>query len=195
MCGILGSFNKNIDEKAIGLLEHRGPDDQGSYKDSNIYLGHTRLSIQDLSSNGHQPMMSENKKVVLIYNGELYNHKELRKEIENKGFKFRGLSDTEVILKLYEVYGIGFLQKLNGIFALAIWNIEEKELFLARDHFGVKPLYFTINEDSFTFSSEIKSIISSINLNKDIDYKSLFSHLTYMWSPTPRTMFKNIKKM
>tara|TARA_B110000483_G_scaffold49126_1_gene61188 strand:+ start:4711 stop:6615 length:1905 start_codon:yes stop_codon:yes gene_type:complete len=195
MCGILGSFNTNINLESLMLLSHRGPDDNGFYKDEDIYLGQTRLSIQDLSPNGHQPMISDNKDIILVYNGEIYNHKELRKEIESTGYIFKGSSDTEVVLKLYEIFNNDFLLKINGIFAIAIWDIREKKLLLARDHFGVKPLYYTSNEIDFTFSSELKSIIHSQKINKDIDYKSMVAHLTYMWSPSPRTMFKNIKKL
>lgn len=195
MCGILGSFNTNINLESLMLLSHRGPDDNGFYKDEDIYLGQTRLSIQDLSSNGHQPMISDNKDIILVYNGEIYNHKELRKEIESTGYTFKGSSDTEVVLKLYEIFNNDFLLKINGIFAIAIWDVREKKLLLARDHFGVKPLYYTSNEIDFTFSSELKSIIHSQKINKDIDYKSMVAHLTYMWSPSPRTMFKNIKKL
>jgi asparagine synthase (glutamine-hydrolysing) len=195
MCGILGSFNTNINLESLMLLSHRGPDDNGFYKDEDIYLGQTRLSIQDLSSNGHQPMISDNKDIILVYNGEIYNHKELRKEIESTGYTFKGSSDTEVVLKLYEIFNNDFLLKINGIFAIAIWDVREKKLLLARDHFGIKPLYYTSNEIDFTFSSELKSIIHSQKIKKDIDYKSMVSHLTYMWSPSPRTMFKNIKKL
>tara|TARA_B110000444_G_scaffold7687_1_gene6894 strand:- start:888 stop:2792 length:1905 start_codon:yes stop_codon:yes gene_type:complete len=195
MCGILGSFNTNINLESLMLLSHRGPDDNGFYKDEDIYLGQTRLSIQDLSPNGHQPMISDNKDIILVYNGEIYNHKELRKEIESTGYNFKGSSDTEVVLKLYEIFNNDFLLKINGIFAIAIWDVREKKLLLARDHFGVKPLYYTSNEIDFTFSSELKSIIHSQKINKDIDYKSMVAHLTYMWSPSPRTMFKNIKKL
>ncbi len=195
MCGILGSFNTNINLESLMLLSHRGPDDNGFYKDEDIYLGQTRLSIQDLSPNGHQPMISDNKDIILVYNGEIYNHKELRKEIESTGYTFKGSSDTEVVLKLYEIFNNDFLLKINGIFAIAIWDVREKKLLLARDHFGVKPLYYTSNEIDFTFSSELKSIIHSQKINKDIDYKSMVAHLTYMWSPSPRTMFKNIKKL
>ena len=197
MCGILGSFNKTINSDALSLLNHRGPDKSDYFKDEEIYLGHTRLSIQDLSDNGNQPMISDDGNLVLIYNGELYNKYELKKEIEEQNTRFRGSSDTEVLLRLYELYGENFLEKLNGIFALAIWNKKEKTLLVVRDHFGVKPLYFTNKINKFSFSSEIKAILAlnEKELKSNIDYTTLISHLTYMWSPTPNTMFKDIKKL
>ena len=196
MCGIIGSFDSNVDQKVLSILNHRGPDDNGFYQDQNIYLGQTRLSIQDLSDNGHQPMISDDGNIVLIYNGEIYNFRELRSEIECEGVSFRGSSDTEVILRLYEKYGNDFLSKLNGIFALSIWNKRDKNLLIARDHFGVKPLYYTNTNKDFTFSSEIKAILElKSNTFNEIDYTSIISHLTYMWSPGPNTMFENIKKL
>ena len=149
------------------------------------------------SNNGNQPMISDDGNLVLIYNGELYNKYELKKEIEKHNTRFRGSSDTEVLLRLYELYGENFLKKLNGIFAFAIWNKKEKTLLVVRDHFGIKPLYYTNKINTFSFSSEIKAILALNNseLKNNIDYTTLISHLTFMWSPTPNTMFKDIKKL
>ena len=144
MCGIVGIFNGNLSSlsSANSLISHRGPDDDGIYvnRTLNIGLGHRRLSILDASSFGHQPMSSDDGRVVLVFNGEIYNYKELRSDLQRKGFVFQGESDTEVLLNLYLSEGKKMLSKLNGIFAFAILDINSESLFLARDALGVKPL-------------------------------------------------------
>ena len=157
MCGIVGVWGGNLSNlKAANLsLIHRGPDDGGIYKDNklNIGLGHRRLSIIDTSSFGHQPMFSSDGKIVLVFNGEIYNYKELRSDLKRKGFIFQGESDTEILLNLYLSEGKEMLSKLNGIFAFAILDTNSESLFIARDALGVKPLYYSTKDSIFSFAS------------------------------------------
>ncbi len=200
MCGIVG-FSGNGDraslEAALEALRHRGPDDSGIYEDNshNIGLAHSRLSIQDLSDLGHQPMVSEDNKFVIIFNGEIYNFKDLRDELVQEGINFRGNSDTEVLLHLYKKEGKSMLSRLNGIFAFAVWDKNSNSLFVARDAFGVKPLYYSAEGESFVFSSEIKSLIHLMKSNKELDYHSLDRYISFLWSPGESTPLKEIKKM
>ena len=204
MCGITGivSFNKNdiITRETISRMcksiEHRGPDDEGIYIDdnSNVGLGHRRLSIIDLKT-GHQPMWDPEQKVVIVFNGEIYNYKELKAELIAKGFKFNTSSDTEVIINLYKDQGVNSFEKLNGIFSLAIYNTVDKTVVLARDHFGVKPMYYYFENNTLVFGSEIKTIIQSGIYKTEMDYKALNSYFTFRYNPSPQTLFKNIKKL
>lgn len=199
MCGISGYQGWNDDELIVRMTEkirHRGPDDSGVFcsKKDKVSLAHTRLSIQDTSSAGHQPMISGGGNIVLIFNGEIYNFKELRENLITKGVKFNGHSDTEVILNLYLSEGDAFLSKLNGIFALAIWNGQSQELLLARDGFGVKPLYYCETEKGFLFSSEIKSLLEEPSVSREISPSAIATHLTYLWSPAPSTLLTDVKK-
>ncbi|MEO0271324.1 MAG: asparagine synthase (glutamine-hydrolyzing) [candidate division WOR-3 bacterium] len=201
MCGITGiiSFNKKIEEDVIykitEALYHRGPDDKGIYisKDKNVFLGNRRLSIIDLSINARQPMHNEDRSLWITFNGEIYNYKELRNELLKKGHKFISNSDTEVILHLYEEEKEGLLHKLRGMFAFAIWDEREKKLFLARDRMGIKPLYYYKDDNFFIFSSEIKGIINSNIIEKNIDFQGIESYLIFGSIPYPYTIFKNIK--
>jgi asparagine synthase (glutamine-hydrolysing) len=202
MCGVNGFFN--ISEVSIGdgnrhiadmnaCIHHRGPDDEGSWNDSEkIFLGHQRLSIIDLSASGHQPMKSSNGNVI-VYNGEIYNYKEI-KERFFKNYAFHSSGDTEVLLLLYEKFGEDFLQYLNGMFAFAIWNPQKQELFLARDRAGKKPLYYSLQNGVFTFSSEIKSFFKLPWIKKELDERALYHFLTYNLLPPPSTMFRDIFK-
>jgi asparagine synthase (glutamine-hydrolysing) len=194
MCGILGQIaNKPIDtnkfQKTLLLMDHRGPDDNGVYFDNNLALGHTRLSILDLSNHGHQPMINENEKYVLVYNGEVYNFEIIKKELEAKGYVFHSHSDTEVILNGFIEYKEKIVDKLNGMFAFAIYNKASGEVFLARDRSGIKPLYYFQDENDFVFSSEIKTLknfSSKINLEAKILFLLLGS------VPEPITIYENI---
>jgi asparagine synthase (glutamine-hydrolysing) len=164
MCGICGVYSKNSadsDEvkKMVKTLGHRGPDGHGIYTSKNICLGHTRLAILDLSNKGKQPMISDNGEAVIVYNGEVYNYIELRKELEDLGYKFHSGSDTEVILKAYLAWGKQCVDKFNGMWAFAIWDERTKELWLSRDQFGIKPLYYTEVEGKMYFASEIKALL------------------------------------
>jgi asparagine synthase (glutamine-hydrolysing) len=195
MCGIIGIVGHNNcpQDKLLNLIEHRGPDSRGAFEHENIFLGHTRLSIQDLSAHGNQPMYSNDGRYVIIFNGEIYNHWEVRKEIE-QDYDFKSTCDTETILYSYIKYGESFLEKLNGIFALAIYDIKEKEIFLARDQMGVKPFYFYRDSHKFLFSSELKSFLP-LEIDKQISIKALANYLTFLWSPGTLTPFSGVEKL
>ena len=200
MCGIVG-FSGDLDSaslvKATNELEHRGPDDNGTFYSSTqkIGLGHTRLSIIDLSSMGHQPMASNDASVVLVFNGEIYNFQVLRLGLEEKGYIFKGSSDTEVVLNMYLEYGIDCLPKLNGIFGLAIFDCRSENLFVARDALGVKPLYYFSNDELFSFSSEIKSLLALVPDELEPDHESLQRYMTFLWCPGEGTPVKSIRKV
>lgn len=200
MCGITGlcgNFAPELISRMTAALNHRGPDDCGSWfsEDGKTALGHARLSIIDLSSDGHQPMTNEDGRFWLTFNGEIYNFSELKKLLTEKGHIFKSRTDSEVLLHLYEEYGIEMLKKLNGIFAFAIYDCRLKTTFLARDAVGVKPLYYSQTADGVLFSSELKSFLCYQNLNREIDLGTVNSHLAFMWSPSPDTMFKHVKKI
>ena len=200
MCGILGySGDFPGDALAVGLAEiaHRGPDDRGEWIDTNaaIGLGHVRLSIQDLSSMGHQPMASRDGDVTIVFNGEIYNFKELRAELEAIGHRFRGRSDTEVLVQLYLQEGEAMLPRLNGIFAFAIWDRRDGSLFLARDAFGVKPLYYAALPRGTAFGSEIKGMLPLIPEVRDIDHASIERYLKFLWCPGVGTPLRAIRKL
>ena len=173
MCGFKGYVNKKKKDKKVikdmnETIIHRGPDDAGSYEDDDIAIGFRRLSFQDVK-NGSQPMNNDDKSLVIVYNGEVYNFKELKEDLINKGHKFTNNSDTEVILHGYMEYKEDIVNKLRGMFAFAIWNVKEKELFIARDMFGIKPLYYTYQNDTFMFSSEIKSFLKNPDFKKEVN--------------------------
>ena len=199
MCGILGLSGGYIDliVSAKSFLAHRGPDDHGVFLDklSGIGLGHQRLSILDTSALGHQPMISKDGRVALVFNGEIYNFRELRKNLESNGCKFYGQSDTEVLLNLYLIEGTEMLSKLNGVFAFAIWDYEHQSLFIARDALGVKPLYYSENNENFSFASEIKALIRLIPQKKDLDEEAINRYLSFLWCPGEGTPLKSIRKL
>src|SRR3989344_3735945 len=179
MCGIYGIVNfteKQVDvssgKKATQLLSHRGPDSMGYYADDYVFLGHTRLSIVDLNKRGSQPMHSQRGKLSITYNGEIYNFKKLRASLEEKGYQFNTETDTEVLLYLYHRFGKDCVQYLDGMFAFAIWDAQKKELFMARDPIGIKPLYYISQGDNFYFSSEIKSFFVHEDIPRKIDFQS-----------------------
>jgi asparagine synthase (glutamine-hydrolysing) len=193
MCGILGQVSRNIDRREfqsrLGRLHHRGPDDSGIYFDENIALGHTRLSIQDLSSDGHQPMISECQNYILIFNGEIYNFEEIKDALLKKGYKFSSKSDTEVLLYGYIEYKEKIVNKLNGMFAFSIYDKKEAKLFLARDRSGMKPLYYFKDDKFFSFSSELKTL-KEHSKGIDIDAEILFLLLGFV--PEPFNIYKGI---
>lgn len=194
ICGIVGFDDKNLLNKMCEAMVHRGPDDSGIYVDSGIGLGHRRLSIIDLKT-GHQPVHNEDESVWIVFNGEIYNFKELRKELENKGHRFYTSTDTEVIVHSYEEYGDCCAEKFNGDFAFAIWDGSRKKLFLARDPIGVKPLYYTVLDGCLLFSSEIKSLLQYREFDKKLNYNALHRYLTFQYSPGPETMIEGIFKL
>ncbi len=200
MCGIAG-FSGRFESDLLGRMNdrmaHRGPDDSGTLfvDDAGVGLAHRRLSIIDLSARGHQPMWDADQRAVIVYNGELYNFRELREELLADGFRFESGSDTEVLLNLYLRDGVGMLERLNGMFAFAIWDKEEKRLFVARDQIGVKPLYYTTTERGFLFASELKSLLAEPSVDRTIDPVAVSEHLLYLWCPSPRTMLKSVNKL
>lgn len=203
MCGICGIYNLNsntsIDRNLITRmaekLVHRGPDAQGIMVDTDVALGHRRLSIIDLSAAGQQPMYNEDKTVSIVFNGEIYNFLEWREYLIKKGHKFQSKTDTEIIIHLYEEFGVDCLEKLRGMFAFAIWDKNKKRMFLARDRVGKKPLVYTFCNNSFYFASEIKSLLEVPGLSRELDYDALLRYLTFVFVPYPYTMFKNIRKL
>ena len=200
MCGIAGysgSFEPSLLQQFNSIQAHRGPDDSGTWFDQTegIGLAHTRLSIIDLSETGHQPMKSSCSNYIITFNGEIYNYRELKKELEGEGSTFRSTSDTEVVLILYQKYGKELLHKLNGIFAFAIWDQHKKELFVARDQIGIKPLYYCNPAEGFVFASEIKTILQHEDIDRSIDIHAVHDYSTYLWCPAPRTMLKAVKKL
>ena len=200
MCGILG-FSGSFDPAALstGLraIAHRGPDDSGVFVDAaaGVGLGHVRLSILDLSQLGHQPMLGADGAVVLVFNGEIYNFKELRAELVSAGYEFRGHSDTEVLLNLYLLRGEAMLQRLNGVFAFAIWDERTRSIFVARDGLGVKPLYYAKTDAGVVFASELKALLVNPEVKREIDPYAVLMHLTYLWCPAPHTILASVKKL
>ncbi len=196
MCGING-FNfkdENLIRSMVAETKHRGPDSDGVFLDDGISLGHNRLSIIDLSENGRQPMFNQAKDLVIVFNGEIYNYQEIKKELSENGVEFFSNSDTEVILKAYEKYGKDCVKKFNGIFAFAIWDKRKKELFAARDQFGVKPFFYFFDGQKFIFSSEIKGILKH-GIKRELDLDSLNAYFRFLYIAGPRTIFKNIYKL
>lgn len=197
MCGIVG-FNwedNKIVKKMAEVISHRGPDDSGAYCERGMSLGHRRLSILDLSQKGHQPMLNEQKNVVVVFNGEIYNYPKLKEELEKKKHKFISQSDTEAIIHGYEEFGEKIFSMLEGMFAIALWDTKKKKLFLARDRIGKKPIYYYYDGKSFIFASEIKAILIHEEVERTIDYQCLCDYLSLRYSPGNRTMFERIKKI
>ncbi len=197
MCGICG-FNgsdRELIQRMADVITHRGPDKEGFYVDEDISLGNRRLSIIDLSDRATQPIFNEDKSIVIVYNGEIYNFPELRRDLEAKGHKFYTNTDTEVVIHTYEEYGVDCLQKFNGMFAFALWDKNKRQLFVARDRIGIKPLYYYYDGKKFAFASEIKSILEDPSITREVNYLSLYYYLGYEFVPSPLTMFKRIFKL
>ena len=205
MCGISGLMNCGDREMLARMTlvqSHRGPDDSGLWDSrfpdgSYIGLGSRRLAILDLSSEGHMPMCNEDESVWITHNGEIYNYRELRRELESKGHSFRSHTDTEVILHLYEQDGPECVKRLNGMFAFAICDLRSGSptLFLARDHFGIKPLYYSQRGDRLAFASEIKALLQVAGIAAELELQALHQYLTFLWVPDPATMFRGIVKL
>ena len=199
MCGFVGFCDDSKNKKKIirdmaDIIKHRGPDSDGYYVDNNIALGFRRLSIIDLDK-GSQPIFNEDKDKVILFNGEIYNYKEIREELKSKGHKFSTNTDTEVILHGYEEYKEDILNKLRGMFAFVIYDIKEKSLFGARDFYGIKPFYYYYDNDNFLFGSEIKSFLGSPNFKKELNKDMLSQYLTFQCSIGEDTFFKNTYKL
>lgn len=199
MCGIAGFINTSKDKKKIikamtDKIIHRGPDAEGFYVDNDIALGHRRLSIIDLSK-GDQPIYNEDKSVVVIFNGEIYNYLELKTELKKKGHKFKTNCDTEVLVHGYEEWKENMPKKLRGMFAFAIYDIKNKTLFLARDNFGIKPLYYYENNNTFMFASEIKSFLAHPDFKKELNKDLIAPYLSFSFTPTKETLFKGVYRV
>ena len=202
MCGISGIFHfdhlKKVSTEILARMNqtmiHRGPDDSGIHQNGPIGLAHRRLSIIDLDT-GHQPVYNENGSICIVFNGEIYNHGELRGELEAKGHQFQTRSDTEAIVHCYEENGADCVEKLRGMFAFAIWDANKQRLFLARDRLGIKPLYYYHDQNSLVFASEIKAILASGCLQPEVNINALDAYLTLGYVPAPETLFKNIHKL
>ncbi len=202
MCGIAGIVSHNAEMRigaALKAIEHRGRDDQGVFLSepfgsdrSKLCLGHRRLSIIDTSPAGHQPMVTDDGRYALVLNGEIYNYKELRSELEAKGEHFATGSDTEVLLKAFRMWNVGCLDKLNGMFAFAVWDEAEKTLTLARDRAGIKPLFYSHRESGFMFASEIKAMLAAGFVDATLDLEALDQFLTFLWPVPPLTLFEGV---
>jgi asparagine synthase (glutamine-hydrolysing) len=201
MCGICGVLSLDDGPPDVALvrhmadrLSHRGPDGDGYYSDPAIALGHRRLSIIDLAT-GDQPIFNEDRSIAIVFNGEIYNYRELRDDLVKQGHRFRTAGDTEVIVHLYEERGIDCVRELNGMFAFALWDARRQQLFLARDPLGEKPLYYTIAGGQFLFASELKALLRAPHVPRRIDPAALDDYLAYGYVPAPRTIYESVSKL
>jgi len=202
MCGITGIWNFSgepvnevVLERMTDELQARGPDDSGLHLEGGIGLGHRRLTIIDLSKNGRQPMSDESGTLWITFNGEIYNYKALRENLQRQGHHFRSTSDTEVIPQLYQHDGPACIEKLEGMFAFGLWDRQKKQLLLARDRLGIKPLYYAKRENCFLFASEIKALLKHPQLKAELNEAALSQYLTFKTTPAPNTLFKGIYKL
>jgi asparagine synthase (glutamine-hydrolysing) len=203
MCGIAGIYNFRSGRpaapselRAMGVcLAHRGPDDEGYYEEGPLGLAHKRLTILDTSRRGRQPMFTEDGQLAITFNGEVYNFLELRADLEARGHTFQTQTDTEVILRLYQIEGEDMLSRLNGMFAFAIWDRRTKRLFIARDRLGIKPLYFTLNPDGIVFASEIKALFAVTPERPKVHLEMLDAYMSVGYVPTEQTLFQEIEKL
>ncbi|MDP7260152.1 MAG: asparagine synthase (glutamine-hydrolyzing), partial [Anaerolineales bacterium] len=205
MCGICGLLQMpggqpvsgELLERMNDLIRHRGPDDAGSYisPDGRVGMANRRLAIIDPSPAGRQPLSNESGSIWIAYNGETYNFAELRAELQAQGHVFRSQTDTEVVVHLYERYGVECVQHMRGMFAFAIWDESERRLILARDRLGVKPLYYAFAPDAFLFASEIKCLLAHPRLPRAVDDEAFYHFLTFLTAPAPQTLFKGILKL
>ena len=199
MCGIAGKLSLRPSETVTSesitrmcrVLSHRGPDDEGIYLDGSFGMGMRRLSIIDLLS-GKQPIQNEDGSVWTVFNGEIYNFLDLRLLLQRKGHRFYTNTDTEVIVHLYEEYQEDFVKHLAGMFAIAVWDMRQKKLILARDRLGIKPLYYYVDSNRILFGSEIKAILQD-GIEKEIDLQALHDYLSFNYVPGPRTIFKGVR--
>ena len=201
MCGIFGSFaidGEPVDAKrgeiCTDTLVHRGPDEGGTWSEDSLFLGMRRLSILDLEA-GNQPIWDSSKRFCIVYNGELYNYRELRSTLQAQGYALQTKSDTEVVLNAFVKWGPQCLQRLNGMFAFAVWNRRERSLFISRDRLGEKPLYYFWDRKRLVFASEMKAIVADPTIEREIDFQGLFNYLSFGSSLAPTTIFRNISKL
>lgn len=200
MCGIAGIFN--LDRQSVSpvilrgmtdAIAHRGPDGEGFYIDNHVGLGHRRLAIIDLSPAGHQPMLSQDKQFALTYNGEIYNFQELRIELESLGHHFHSQTDSEVVLNAYMAWGPECVNRFNGMFAFVLWDKQRQELFIARDRYGIKPLYYTFVGQTFLFGSEQKALLAHPELKREVDLEGVIEYFTFQNIFTDKTLLKGIQ--
>lgn len=202
MCGIAGIINfvePRIDcpdtvQKMTAAMQHRGPDAKGFFCMDNVFMGHRRLSIIDLSDSA-QPMENEDGTVQVVFNGEIYNYRELREEMLAKGHQFRSGGDTETLVHLYEEYGEEFISKLNGMFGLAIFDIKRRRMLLARDRLGQKPLFYFMNAKRFVFASELQGLKQHPSMPRDLDFQAVHDYLSLQYIPSPNTIYRDVKKL
>jgi asparagine synthase (glutamine-hydrolysing) len=202
MCGISGTVSfrgdgftdEAIVQQMCRSMRHRGPDDEGYYHDAYVGLGMRRLSIIDLAS-GQQPVTNEDESLQLIFNGEIYNYRELRRRLEQRGHIFKSHSDTEVIVHAYEEYGEACVEHFIGMFGIALWDKNRQRLFIARDRLGIKPIYYWSDGPHFAFGSELKTLVAHPTIPLDLDLVALDQFLTLEYIPSPRTIFQNIHKL
>ncbi|NOY06309.1 MAG: asparagine synthase (glutamine-hydrolyzing) [Chlorobi bacterium] len=206
MCGIAGilQFTTSTDiipeqilHRMGDAIAHRGPDDAGIYLSRRQHLGFSfrRLSIIDLSQAGHQPMITPDGNTCIVFNGEIYNHLELRRQLESAGYQYRSRTDTETILYAFDCWGESFIERLDGMFAIALWSEHEQVLRLFRDRIGIKPIYYAVQDQRFIFGSEIKAILATPYISPEVDTEALYHYLTFIHTPAPLTLFKGVRKL
>jgi len=203
MCGIVGRFNFKTHTPAAPpllaamahLLAHRGPDEEGVYTDGPLGFGHRRLSVIDLTAAARQPMTSEDGQICITYNGEIYNFRELKARLEQRGYRFHSASDTEVVLAAYREYGVKCVEHFRGMFAFGIWDKVSRKLFLARDRVGKKPLYYWLDEDGIAFASEPKAFLADPQFSPQVDFEAISHYLTYQYVPSPWSAFRGVRKL
>lgn len=202
MCGIAGIFNLNgepvspvVLRRMTDAIAHRGPDGEGFYVDGGIGLGHRRLAVIDLSPAGHQPMITPDKRYVIAYNGEVYNFNELRVELESLGQRFLSKTDTEVVLKAYSQWGVAAFERFNGMFALALWDTQRQRLLMARDRYGIKPLYYFLGGGYLLFASEVKAFLAHPAFRVEMDKEGLLEYMTFQNFFTDRTLFQGVRML
>jgi len=200
MCGIVGIFNLDrapvpplLLQRMTRTLAHRGPDGEGFYIDGSLALGHRRLAIIDLSPAAAQPMSTEDEALTVVFNGEIYNFLELRRQLEAIGYAFRSKSDTEVLLYAYDAWGGDCLRRLNGMFAFALWDKRKRELVMARDRYGIKPLYYYLQGDCLLFASEQKAFLKHPSFSPELDPEALLEYFTFQNFFTDRTLLKGVR--
>ncbi|MGD2119207.1 MAG: N-acetylglutaminylglutamine amidotransferase [Chromatiales bacterium] len=203
MCGVCGEYrfddqpvSLELLEKMNAKLQRRGPDDGGFFREAQVGFGHRRLSVIDLSQESHQPMVDEKLGLVLVFNGAIYNYRELRAQLQQQGYEFFSSGDTEVIIKAYHCWGEACLERLHGMFAFAIWDRRDRSLFIARDRFGIKPFYWSQDERSFRFASNVQALLAGGDIDKSVDALSLhFQYSLHAVIPAPRTILKGARKL
>lgn len=202
MCGIVGAFHfrsqRPVDRALVHQMNeqivHRGPDDEGLHTDSELGIGMRRLSIIDLDS-GRQPVFNEDGSIAVVFNGEIYNFQEIRRELESKGHHFQTRSDTEVIVHLYEELGEDFPTRMNGMFAIALWDSRKRKLVLVRDRLGVKPLYYALTRDGIVFGSELKCVLQADGVDREVDHQALYHYFTLGYIPHPLTIYRQVRQL